>query len=115
MTGKRFDEIVDALAKKNAKAVVDRFVSAVKDALVEVDHTLLYETNLWSKSLVVSLLSQLTINPNFRVWPETIFDKEREKVRKELLATLDIMQRAVIAADNVQPDINFGETKTSKE
>ena len=114
MTGKRFDDIVEALAQNNAKAIADKFIEAVRNAILEVDKKLKYSDPFWEQSMVVNLLSQLTTNRNFRVWPESILANEREKVQKELLATMDIMQKAIIAADESKPEITFGKYESEK-
>jgi len=116
MTGKRFDEIVEAQAQKNAKTIIDKFIRVVRDALIEVDHSLthtLYETDFWKQPMVVSLLSELLKSPSLRVFPQSILEKEREKVSKQMLETLDIMQQAIIAADNFKSDLVFDENSNA--
>lgn len=111
MNGKRFDEIVEAQARKNAQEHIDKFVKDVKAVLTQFESSLLYAGDFWSQPLVVDLLTQLLTPYNQRVWPASIFEKEREAVQKSLLSTMNVMQEAIITADSFVPKISFAEKK----
>ncbi len=48
-----------------------------------------------------------------RTWPQSLWTKERATVRKELLATMDEMQRAIVAAEKAEPGEHRSDGETT--
>ena len=109
MKEKTFDEIVKARANERTQAKIKAFKETVKTACGQVlDHTYWrqygQETNLLSEFRAV--LTLLASDDHTTGWPSSLWEKEEDHVREELLKTMDEIQRAFLAASKAEPGEN---------
>lgn len=102
MKAERFDAIVKARAKARVDKKIAMFKTAVFDAtrvlvLGNSPGGVLQGTALqkWARAPIEVLAS----NNVFEGWPVRLWKDEEKLVEKELLATMDEMSKALLAAD----------------
>jgi len=104
----KFDEIVKARADQRIQGKIFMFKLAIKKACGELVNNTFNGYNL-DESLPDSYKEVLTImvGDNIKVgWPSALWTMEKEKVSAELLDIMDEMQKALLAADRVEPGEN---------
>jgi len=104
----KFDEIVAARANERVQQKISTFKLAIKKALAELVDESFHSYNL-NESLPGSYRGFLNamLSNNIKIgWPSTLWDVEKEKVASELLAIMDEMQKAMLAADRAEPGEN---------
>jgi len=110
MKAEMFDKIVEASANER----VQRKISAFKDAVDRAYRTLMVcppYSSIFDASADVypeakKVIGILVSGDTRRGWPSRLWEREREAVSKELLATMDEMQKALLAAEKAEPGEN---------
>ena len=104
----KFDEIVAARANERVQQKILAFKIAIKTACgalvnspFHVSHANEILPDSYRGVLNVMLSNNIKIG-----WPSTLWDVEKEKVASELLAIMDEMQKAMLAADRAEPGEN---------
>lgn len=101
MNAFKFDELVKARANERVQERIKKFrediINAVKTLRPEFKHHSLTVRSDMVKGLFACL-------PENTGWPAEIWRDEEECVSKELLATLDEMQKAFISIGKIIPD-----------
>lgn len=116
MTGSKFDAIVKARANERVQARIQQFRKDVREAVKKLSPALLSD---YAKPLHVgaeekvfkggdldnnrTVVAYLTGRAD--VLPAVLWRKEEEAVSKELLATMDEMQKALIAPASRPDDV----------
>ena len=104
----KFDKIVAARANERVQQKIFAFKKAIKTAcgdLVGYPFNS-YDLNESLPDSYRGVLSAMLSN-NIKIgWPSTLWDLEKKKVASELLAIMDEMQKAMLAADRAEPGEN---------
>ena len=95
MEAKGFDKIVQARADERVRDKILRFERAMLSALREFAGA---SDNYKASAYGNEILTVLATPCNNRLWPPRMWREEEALVEKELLATMDEMQRALLAA-----------------
>ena len=108
MKEKTFDEIVKARANERTQAKIKAFKEAVKKSCFELTGKtwLGYDQNKVLVPDFRAVLSILSSENHTTGWPSSLWEKEEDHVREELLKTMDEMQRALLAASKAEPGEN---------
>ena len=104
----KFDEIVAARANERVQKKIFEFKTDIKKACGELVNNTFQGYNL-SERLpdIYREVLNVMVSDNIRIgWPSTLWDVEKEKVASELLAIMDEMQKAMLAADRAEPGEN---------
>jgi len=112
MKEKTFDEIVKARANERTQAKIKAFKEAVKKACGALTGKDWYGY-AQEKQLVPDFRTLLTIlssDDHTTGWPTSLWEKEEDHVREELLKTMDEMQRALLAVSKAEPGENVQAT-----
>ena len=131
----KFDTLVKERANQRVQAKIATFKAAVSNAVktligielgYEIDFDLTdptrrksdFERQTYSRSMLESLM---TTNNNERHWPSRLWTEEEDAVSKELLETMDEMQKSVVTAspprnadEAIQADDEQTERKVSE-
>ena len=106
MKAEKFDQIVEARANERVQKKIAHFQQAVISAargLTDCRGIPQYGQMLARNKEVVALM----VSGNFhKGWPKLLWENEREVVHKELLATMDEFQKALLAAEKAEPGEN---------
>ena len=101
MTGIKFDALVTARAGERVDAKIMAFKDACWSAAKKLTGREAYTTGDYRANAmarkVFTIIAGESHNKN---WPLELWSEEEEKVRKELLAVMDEMQKAFVALDN---------------
>ena len=109
MKEKTFDEIVKARANERVQAKLKAFKNSVKTACGQLLGDTYWSGYVQHKTLVQSFRTPLGIlssDDHTTGWPTSLWEKEEDIVREELLKTMDEMQRAFLAASKAEPGEN---------
>lgn len=105
MKSEMFDGIVKARANERVQKKIRKFKQDVGKALSEMGKgysRVRPEENCGTEEAKAILAIMGSDNPNSG-WPNTLWERERTAVEKELLAIMDEMQKALLAADKAEP------------
>jgi len=105
MKAKDFDAIVVARANERVQNKIKIFRGNIIKALITLGGSVLYNSCSQQVSKVGELALACTREHSSQEWPLELREMEEAAVRKELLSTLDEMQRALLAA-NKPRDLN---------
>jgi len=114
MKEKTFDEIVKARANERVQAKLKAFKEVVKTAcgqLLGDTYWRGYEQRITLIPNFREVLTLLASEDHTKDWPTSLWEKEEDAVREELLKTMDEMQRAFLAASKAEPGENSAEAK----
>ena len=97
MKAEMFDKIVEARANENVQERIGQFQSAVIKALIALG-----AGDIWTDPAKACLAVMQGDNRR-EGWPEHLWERERKAVRDSLLSTMDMMQKALLAAEKAEP------------
>ena len=92
-----FDELVEARAKERTEVKIQVFRADIHKAMRKLCPS--YAPSNWAYAYPPNGIKCLSVVANGENdWPVSLWEHERETVAEELLATMDAMQQAIVAA-----------------
>jgi len=112
MKSEKFDRLVKARANERVQEKIKTFKESCGDAFQKLTDQCSYivsdyEVSDFAKAVFAILISK----NNSKNWPRELWEKEEEKVERELLSIMDEMQKALIAADKNETGENIPKTE----
>lgn len=100
MNASRFDKIVKNRAQSRIEARIQIFRKTIETAIHELTGSKInpqYIGHFWKTEFAEEIITGLRSN----TWPLEFWEREEEAVQKELLSTMDEMQKALCTPDVV--------------
>ena len=99
--------IVKARANQRAQQKIENFKSSIRGHFQQLGISLYTSDNGIQGGIdAIKIYGFLSGFDGYPGWPRVIWDNEEELVRKELLATMDEFQKALLAAEKAEPGEN---------
>jgi len=103
MTNEKFLELVSKRAHQNVQRKIDKFKSTIVEAFEELTGDRYVAKNSDNAVILHNMLEDESFYFQ-KGWPKALWEHEENKVTKELLSTMDAMQKALIAPEPKDAD-----------
>jgi len=112
MKSEKFDRLVKARANERVQEKIREFKESCGYAFQKLTNQRSYVVSDYEMSdFAKAVFAILVSKNNSKNWPRELWEKEEEKVERELLSIMDEMQKALIAADKNETGENIPKTE----